>query len=359
MEENKRGGEMPGGGEGIELRESDEGETDGGVMVRASEMVQTPASKYVNREVVLPSDVQRLFDLVKVKNPDLRIAFYFGLRNTLVVKNLDQATKIAYKNGKAMWRVVALNGSLIDTSGTMSGGGNKVRKGGMKAVVDNDARQHLTRSETKLRNIDSELVETRKQMHCQRNNLREVEKKLHKLSLKKDKIVIDIQALPSLEKDLRSRLAEMKAAPTATAQQKRLQKELKKEVEQIDAACKKVEREVKSQEAEITKLKEKMMNAGGAELKKQKKAKVSNLEKALKQAKSDISKAKLVLRSCDKNIVSAQKKEKEANNDAEKAAKVVEAIRKEILSMDADAKALIERRNAATAELEEKEKLYY
>ena len=360
MEENKRGGEMPGGGEGIELRESDEGETDGGVMVRASEMVQTPASKYVNREVVLPSDVQRLFDLVKVKNPALRIAFYFGLRNTLVVKNLDQATKIAYKNGKAMWRVVALNGSLIDTSGTMSGGGNKVRKGGMKAVVvDNDARQRLTRSETKLRNIDSELVETRKQMHCQRNNLREVEKKLHKLSLKKDKIVIDIQALPSLEKDLRSRLTEMKAAPTATAQQKRLQKELKKEVEQIDAACKKVEREVKSQEDEITKLKEKIMNAGGAELKKQKKSKVSNLEKALKQAKSDISKAKLVLRSCDKNIVSAQKKEKEANNDAEKAAKVVEAIRKEILRMDADAKALIERRNAATAELEEKEKLYY
>ena len=359
MEENKRGGEMPGGGEGIELRESDEGETDGGVMVRASEMVQTPASKYVNREVVLPSDVQRLFDLVTVKNPALRIAFYFGLRNTLVVKNLDQATKIVYKNGKAMWRVVALNGSLIDTSGTMSGGGNKVRKGGMKAVVDNDARQHLTRSETKLRNIDSELVETRKQMNCQRNNLREVEKKLHKLSLKKDKIVIDIQALPSLEKDLRARLTEMKAAPTATAQQKRLQKELKKEVEQIDAACKKVEREVKSQEAEITKLKEKIMNAGGAELKKQKKAKVSNLEKALKQAKSDISKVKLVLRSWDKNIVSAQKKEKEANNDAEKAAKVVEAIRKEILSMDADAKALIERRNAATAELEEKEKLYY
>ena len=105
-------------------------------------------------------------------------------------------------------------------------------------------------------------------------------KKLPKLSLKKDKIVIDIQTLPSLEKDLRSRLAEMKAAPMATAQQKRLQKELKKEVEQIDAACKKVEREVKSQEAEITKLKEKIMNAGGAELKKQKKAKVSNLEKA-------------------------------------------------------------------------------
>ena len=58
-------------------------------------------------------------------------------------------------------------------------------------------------------------------------------KKLHKLSLKKDKIVIDIQTLPSLEKDLRARLAEMKAAPTATAQQKRLQKELKKEVSKL------------------------------------------------------------------------------------------------------------------------------
>ena len=98
------------------------------------------------------------------------------------------------------------------------------------------------------------------------------------------------------------------------------------------------------------------MNAGGEALKKQK-AKVSKLGKALKKIKSDISKAKLVLRSCDGKIKTAQKKEKQASEEAENAKKVVDAIRKEIVRMDGDAKRLIERRDAATAEQKAKDEL--
>ena len=314
-------------------------------------------AKYMNRNVHLPHGVQRLFDLVKVKNPALKIAFYFGLRNTLVAQNLDQATKIAYKNGKAMWRVVTLNGALIDTSGTMSGGGKQVRKGGMKAVVvDKEARHRLTKSETKLKDLEIGLAETRNQMQTQRTELREVEKKLHALSLKEDKLTIDIEALPNLEKDLRARLAELKSAPTATAQQKSQQKKLKKEVHRLNTLLAAAKREVDSQEEAIAKLKDEIMNAGGDALKKQK-AKVSQLEKALKKTKSDISKAKLVLRTCDKKIATAEKDQKQAESDTEEATKVVTAIRKEIERMDKDAKLLIKRRDAATAELEEKEQL--
>ena len=41
--------------------------------------------------------------------------------------NLDTATRVAY-GPKRRWRVVTVDGQLIDTSGTMSGGGTKVVK---------------------------------------------------------------------------------------------------------------------------------------------------------------------------------------------------------------------------------------
>ena len=56
------------------------------------------------------------------------------MRDTLVAKDLEQATRLAYGSGKR-YRVVTLQGQLIEASGTMSGGGNKVAKGGMTSSL--------------------------------------------------------------------------------------------------------------------------------------------------------------------------------------------------------------------------------
>jgi structural maintenance of chromosome 4 len=60
---------------------------------------------------------------VKPKDEKYLTAFYHALQNTLVARDLDEATKIAF--GKSRYRVVTLEGQLIDISGTMSGGGNR------------------------------------------------------------------------------------------------------------------------------------------------------------------------------------------------------------------------------------------
>lgn len=39
----------------------------------------------------------RLYDLVRVKDDRVRVAFYFALRDTLVANDLKQATDIAYQ----------------------------------------------------------------------------------------------------------------------------------------------------------------------------------------------------------------------------------------------------------------------
>ncbi|CAG8760226.1 5938_t:CDS:1, partial [Racocetra fulgida] len=78
-----------------------------------------------------PEGVPRLFDLIRPKEKKFAPAFYKALQNTLVAENLQQASRIAY--GRQRWRVVTLDGQLIDKSGTMSGGGNKVNRGGMSS----------------------------------------------------------------------------------------------------------------------------------------------------------------------------------------------------------------------------------
>ncbi|KAL4558109.1 hypothetical protein LXL04_036305 [Taraxacum kok-saghyz] len=49
--------------------------------------------------------------------------------NTVVAKDIDQATRIAYGGNQEFRRVVTLDGALFEKSGTMSGGGNKPRGG--------------------------------------------------------------------------------------------------------------------------------------------------------------------------------------------------------------------------------------
>ena len=44
-----------------------------------------------------PQNVPRLYDLVRVKDDQIRTAFYFALRDTLVANDLKQATDIAYQ----------------------------------------------------------------------------------------------------------------------------------------------------------------------------------------------------------------------------------------------------------------------
>merc|ERR1719482_2072485 len=84
-----------------------------------------------------PDGAPRLFDLVKPSHPKYAGAFYMALRDTLVAEDLDEAVKLAYQPDNSRWRVVTTDGKLIDTSGTMSGGGGKPRQGRM--LLDGEA----------------------------------------------------------------------------------------------------------------------------------------------------------------------------------------------------------------------------
>ena len=87
-----------------------------------------------NHAVETPEDAPRLFDMITPSNYDVVPALFLAVKNTLIAPDLETASRWAYEYSKR-WRVVTLDGKLIEIAGTMSGGGKSVRKGGMRLSV--------------------------------------------------------------------------------------------------------------------------------------------------------------------------------------------------------------------------------
>lgn len=97
-----------------------------------------------DRQVETPESAPRLFDLITPGNFEVTPALFLAVSNTLVAPDLETASRWAYDFGKR-WRVVTVDGKLIEIAGTMAGGGKAVKRGGMRIAVSLVA-SFLTRS---------------------------------------------------------------------------------------------------------------------------------------------------------------------------------------------------------------------
>lgn len=78
--------------------------------------------------------VSRLYDLIEPSDTKFAPAFYYALQDTLVAPDIKTAQQVAF-GGSQRYRVVTVDGKLIDKSGTMSGGGSRPLRGGMSSVA--------------------------------------------------------------------------------------------------------------------------------------------------------------------------------------------------------------------------------
>lgn len=145
------------------------------------------------RPIQTPENVPRLFDLVKPKEARFAHAFYKALRDTLVAQDLAQANRIAF--GARRWRVVTLAGELIDSSGTMSGGGAKPKGGGMNSKLAADAVQPevLRRYEHDCESAAVQLAEATNELRAAEAELEAVARSGPQINLEIDKVNLDIQ----------------------------------------------------------------------------------------------------------------------------------------------------------------------
>lgn len=147
-----------------------------------------------------PENVPRLYNLIRIEDERVAPAFYYALRDTLVVNDLDQGTRIAY--GRTRYRVVTLKGDLIETSGAMSGGGKSVMRGRMGQQVtmktNLNETQQVEEMKEELQNQEARITELRKKQVTLEPQIDTLTKQLQKMKIDFEKLRSQIQACFSI-----------------------------------------------------------------------------------------------------------------------------------------------------------------
>ncbi|KAF2400124.1 RecF/RecN/SMC protein [Trichodelitschia bisporula] len=209
-------------------------------------------------QIKTPENVPRLFDLVKPKDEIFQPAFFSVLQNTLVAKDLGQANRIAY--GAQRWRV----------SGTMSGGGTRVAKGGMSSKLTAEvSREQVGR-----------LEEFQKRQQELERTHRELSGQIPQLETQAQKLQLEMESFDRNIADAKRRIqelnAEQRSSKTDSARMGTLQKTIAG-----------VEKEIAKLHTETA---DKIMEIGGIKLRSQK-AKVDGLKEQIDTLADEMSSA--------------------------------------------------------------------
>ena len=315
------------------------------------------AAAAMKRRVETPQGVPRLFDLVEVRDEKFLPAFYYALQDTLVADNIDQAVKIAYGNNKR-WRVVTLQGQLIDTSGTMSGGGNRVARGGMSSgfasedVVDE---KEVEVMEQDLSSLEREVNELRVEKKRLEEEVKQLKMIISKAEINFQKSQMDIQNLEQTIEELQERVVTLEASLSLTEEEEEAQEARKQEVISLEKEVRSIRKETASLEREIAHLEKKIMDAGGAKLRLQK-SKVEGLQKQVDINQKDITKMEVGLKTAEGKIEKTKKTVDEKKNELEECEAKYQEICAEIDQMTDEAAKVMAAYEEAQGVLKERAK---
>ncbi|TLD19531.1 RecF/RecN/SMC protein [Venturia nashicola] len=271
-----------------------------------------------------PENCHRLFDLVRSKDERFLPAFYSVLQNTLVAKDMDQANRVAY--GAKRWRVVTLEGQLIDKSGTMSGGGTRVARGGMSSKLT----QEVTREQVSKLEVDRDALEQsfqdfQKQQRELETSLRELSSQMPKLQTRAQKLELEIGSFDKNIADAQRRIQELGSEQQSSKTDKTRVTALEKLIAAAERETTKLHSEMAGIEEEIKVLQDKIMEIGGVKLRIQK-AKVDDLKTQIDTLNEEMSSAEVNKAKAEKQKTKHEKAHVEAEKEMDSAAAECEKL---------------------------------
>ena len=171
---------------------------------RASFMVLKKLGKGTPDTGPTPENVPRLYDLVVPKDEKFAPAFFKAIGNTLVATDVEQANRIAFSSGGTKrYRVVTLDGALIEATGAMSGGGNQVSRGAMSSKF-----APASVSPQVLQQYERDNEQATHKLQQALHGLREVEAELNGLRTRGPQIDLSLQKLGMDIDNVSRRIAE-------------------------------------------------------------------------------------------------------------------------------------------------------
>lgn len=271
----------------------------------------------LQEKVKTPEGVPRLFDLVKVKDEKLKLGFFATLGNTVVAKDLDQATRIAYTAANEFRRVVTLDGALFEKSGTMSGGGGKPRGGKMgTSIRESVSDEAVMNAENDLNKLIDQLSRLHGNINDAKKRYRSLEDAKSRLEMELAKAKKEVESLNAQYIYNEKRLASLEAASNPKDDEIGRMKELDEIISTEQVALKKLEKSSSKLKDQASELQQKIENAGGQVLKDQK-AKVEKIQSELDKTSSDINRHKVKIATCEKMMKKLAKAVEEAKKETE------------------------------------------
>lgn len=299
-----------------------------------------------------PENVPRLFDLVKPKHDKFRSAFYSVLQNTLVAHDLKQANRIAY--GAKRWRVVTLDGQLIDKSGTMSGGGTRVAKGGMSSKLAADvSKDQVAKLEADRDALEQNYAELQQQQRDLESSLRNLKDQIPQLETKAQKLALEFDSYDRNIADSQRRIKELNAEQQTSKSDKGRISSLEKSIASMEKEVSKLHAETSGVEEEIKALQDKIMEVGGVKLRSQK-AKVDGLKEQIDTLTEGVSTAEVAKAKAEKQKAKHEKAYAEATSELENLAVEAEKVEEDMKTQSRDASGSKQQAEEAQEALEAK-----
>uniref|UniRef100_A0A0N5AH08 Structural maintenance of chromosomes protein n=1 Tax=Syphacia muris TaxID=451379 RepID=A0A0N5AH08_9BILA len=153
------------------------------------------------RELTEPRGVKLLFDVIQCNVPVARKALQFACGNTLVCETAEDARYLAYGSASDRYKAIALDGTLFQQNGVISGGGQDLKTRARK--WDENTVKKLKERKAVLYSESQQLHRTRKrelEVEMKRNQLIQIENRM-KFS-KSERVKIETQTLHRLENEL-------------------------------------------------------------------------------------------------------------------------------------------------------------
>lgn len=283
----------------------------------------------------MPEGVPRLFDLVKPKDDIFRPAFFSVLQNTLVATDLEQANRIAY--GARRWRVVTLDGQMIDISGTMSGGGTRIARGGMSSkLVAETSREQVTKLEVDRDELEEQFQSLQQRQRELEETLKLLNSQIPQMETTMQKSRLEIDSLGRNLADAQRRISELRASEQPSKSDDARIGALEKQISQLEKAVDTLHAETAGIEAEIKELQDKIMEVGGVRLRGQK-AKVDGLKEQIETLTEEVSNAEIARSRAEKQKIKHQKAFEEAGREITAAVEELEQLAEEVKNQASNA----------------------
>ncbi|NXQ86152.1 SMC4 protein, partial [Nyctibius grandis] len=285
------------------------------------------------QKIPTPENTPRLFDLVKVEDEKVRLAFYFALRDTLVAKNLEEATRVAFQRDKR-WRVVTLQGQIIEQSGTMTGGGGKIMKGRMgSSVITDVSEEEVNKMESQLQKDSKRAAQYEEKKLQLEEAIRKLRQDVREMRNTLEKYTASIQSLSEQEMHLKTQVKELEANVIAAAPEKNKQKELEKVLNSYKKDYDCVAEKADKIGNEVKRLHNLIIEINSHKLKAQQ-DKLDKINKEIDDCTSTITKAQVAVKTADRNLKKSEESVLRTEKEIEDNGKEIKTLTEELTTLE-------------------------